>query len=56
MNGKSRPLSHTYFGLTRGDEWLDELSFSRLECGVHDRLPGSEKNFPEEFRRGHYLV
>ena len=24
------------FGLTQ--EWLRELSFSRLECGVHDRL------------------
>ena len=24
------------FGLTQ--EWLRELSFSRLECGVHDKL------------------
>ena len=34
-------LSYVYskqpiFGLTQ--EWLRELSFSRLECGVHDRL------------------
>ena len=34
-------LSYVYskqpiFGLTR--EWLRELSFSRLECGVHDKL------------------
>ena len=33
-------LSYVYskqaiFGLTR--EWLRELSFSRLECGVHDK-------------------
>ena len=51
-NGKSRPLSHIYlsyvpvyqpryskqliFGLTQ--EWFRELSFSRLECGVHNKL------------------
>ena len=34
-------LSYVYykqpiFGLTQ--EWLRELSFSRLECGVHDKL------------------
>ena len=34
-------LSYVYskqpiFGLTQA--WLRELSFSRLECGVHDRL------------------
>ena len=34
-------LSYVYskqpiFGLTQ--EWFRELSFSRLECGVHDRL------------------
>ena len=27
---------HPIFGLTQ--EWLRELSFSRLECGVHDKL------------------
>ena len=27
---------HPIFGLTQ--EWFRELSFSRLECGVHDRL------------------
>ena len=28
---------HPIFGLTQ--EWFRELSFSRLECGVHDKLP-----------------
>ena len=37
---KTGVLSYSYkqpiFGLTQ--EWFRELSFSRLECGVHDRL------------------
>ena len=40
-NGMFLVLSYVYskqpmFGLTQ--EWFRELSFSRLECGVHDRL------------------
>ena len=45
-------LSYVYskqpiFGLTQ--EWLRELSFSRLECGVHDRLHISSADWWDNF-------
>ena len=49
---KHRLLSYVYpkqpiFGLTQ--EWFRELSFSRLECGVHDKLHISSADWWDRF-------